>query len=213
MSQGLLYEVQPGEGGGSTQQFLYWEAPPRGPTPLFLHIQFLTKKVPLSYWQIVPLSLDFLKVRCFSFPVPVVGPSAKVELSLSRSLLPQKHNKIYFSCFALVKILCSTCKSTLSHTNRGLFCKACATADLSKSTRPVTATVLHTHGNQKLAWDWNGSRNLGKTFVVQNKKKICWFKVETDALNEVKEQVSQRCLTRTWLLVVVWRSTRVLIPL
>ena len=38
-------------------------------------------------------------------------------------------------------------------------------------------------------------------------------KVETDALNEVKEQVSQGCLTRTWLLVVVWRSTRVLIPL
>ena len=33
------------------------------------------------------------------------------------------------------------------------------------------------------------------------------FKAETDALNEVKEQVSQGCLTRTWLLVVVWRST------
>ena len=32
-------------------------------------------------------------------------------------------------------------------------------------------------------------------------------------LNEVKEQVSQGCLTRTWLLVVVWRSTGVLIPL
>ena len=31
--------------------------------------------------------------------------------------------------------------------------------------------------------------------------------METDALNEVKEQVSQGCLTRTWLLVVVWRST------
>ena len=27
--------------------------------------------------------------------------------------------------------------------------------------------------------------------------------METDALNEVKEQVSQGCLTRTWLLVVV----------
>ena len=37
--------------------------------------------------------------------------------------------------------------------------------------------------------------------------------METDALNKVKEQVSQGCLTRTWLLVVVWRSTRVLIPL
>ena len=36
------------------------------------------------------LSLDFLKALRFSFPVPVVGPSAKVELSLSRSLLPQK---------------------------------------------------------------------------------------------------------------------------
>ena len=32
-------------------------------------------------------------------------------------------------------------------------------------------------------------------------------------MNEVKEQVSQGCVTRTWLLVVVWRSTRVLIPL
>ena len=30
--------------------------------------------------------LDFLKVLRFSFPVPVVGPSAKDELSLSRSL-------------------------------------------------------------------------------------------------------------------------------
>ena len=37
--------------------------------------------------------------------------------------------------------------------------------------------------------------------------------METDALNELKEQVSQGCLTRTWLLVVVWRSIRVLIPL
>ena len=35
--------------------------------------------------------------------------------------------------------------------------------------------------------------------------------METDALKEVKEKVSQGCLTRTWLLVVVWRSTRVLI--
>ena len=32
-------------------------------------------------------------------------------------------------------------------------------------------------------------------------------------LNEVKEQVSQGCLTRKWLLIVVWRSTGVLIPL
>ena len=37
--------------------------------------------------------------------------------------------------------------------------------------------------------------------------------MEIDARNEVKEHVSQGCLTRTWLLVVVWRSTRVLIPL
>ena len=50
MSQGLLYVVQPGErGGGVLEKFLYGEAPPRGPTPLFLHIQFFTKKVPLSY--------------------------------------------------------------------------------------------------------------------------------------------------------------------
>ena len=34
------------------------------------------------------LSLDFLKVLRFSFPVPVVGPSAK--LSFSHSFLPQK---------------------------------------------------------------------------------------------------------------------------
>ena len=33
--------------------------------------------------------------------------------------------------------------------------------------------------------------------------------METDALNEVNEQVSQGCLTRTWPLVIVWRSTRV----
>ena len=38
-------------------------------------------------------SLDFLKVIRFSFPVPVVDPSAKVELPLSPSLLPQKHKK------------------------------------------------------------------------------------------------------------------------
>ena len=39
-----------GEGGGGVlDKFLYGEAPPRGPTPLFLHIQFFTKKVPLSY--------------------------------------------------------------------------------------------------------------------------------------------------------------------
>ena len=69
MGQGLLYVVQPGGGGG------------------------VTKKVLLSYAfssQMVPLSLDFLKVVRFSFPVSVVGPSAKVELSLSRSLLQQK---------------------------------------------------------------------------------------------------------------------------
>ena len=34
----------------------------------------------------------------------------------------------------------------------------------------------------------------------------------TANLDEVKEQVSQGCLTRTWLLVIVWRSTCVLIP-
>ena len=53
---------------------------------LYSFIQFFTKTVPLSYtfsWQMVPLSLDFLKALRFSFPVPVVGPSAKVELSLA----------------------------------------------------------------------------------------------------------------------------------
>ena len=50
--------------------------------------------------------LDFLKVLRFSFPVPVVGPSAKDDLSLSRSLLPEKHKKKnYRSRFALVKKL------------------------------------------------------------------------------------------------------------
>ena len=55
------------------------------------------------------ITLDFIKVIRFSFPVPVVGPSAKVELSLSRWLLPQKTSwgaeniKIYRSRFALVK--------------------------------------------------------------------------------------------------------------
>ena len=33
------------------------------------------------FWSIV-IFLDFLKVLCFSFPVPVVGPSAKLALSL-----------------------------------------------------------------------------------------------------------------------------------
>ena len=42
---------------------------------------------------------DFLKDLRFSFPVPKVGP----ELSLSRSLLPQKTKKIYRSRFALAK--------------------------------------------------------------------------------------------------------------
>ena len=32
-------------------------------------------------------------------------------------------------------------------------------------------------------------------------------------LNEVKEKVSQGCLTRTWLIVVVWRKTCAFIPL
>ena len=32
--------------------------------------------------------------------------------------------------------------------------------------------------------------------------------METDALNEVKEKVSQGYLARKWLLVVVWCSTR-----
>ena len=32
--------------------------------------------------------------------------------------------------------------------------------------------------------------------------------METNALIEVKEKVSQGYLTRTWLLVVVWCSTR-----
>ena len=31
--------------------------------------------------------------------------------------------------------------------------------------------------------------------------------METDALKELKEQVSQGCLTRIWLLFVIWRST------
>ena len=38
-----------GRGGGVLDKCLYGEAPPRGPTPLFLHIQFFTKNVPLSY--------------------------------------------------------------------------------------------------------------------------------------------------------------------
>ena len=37
--------------------------------------------------------------------------------------------------------------------------------------------------------------------------------MEAGALKEVKEKVSQGCLTPTWLIVVVWRSTCVLIPL
>ena len=37
--------------------------------------------------------------------------------------------------------------------------------------------------------------------------------VETDVLNEVKEKVSQGCLTRTRLIVVVWCLTCLLIPL
>ena len=41
----------------------------------------------------VQFLLDFLKALRFSFPVPVVGPRAKAELSLSRSLLPQKTKK------------------------------------------------------------------------------------------------------------------------
>lgn len=38
-----------GGAAGVLDKFLYGEAPPRSPTPLFLHIQFFTKKVPLSY--------------------------------------------------------------------------------------------------------------------------------------------------------------------
>ena len=36
------------------------------------------------FWSIV-ISLDFVKVLRFSFPVPVVGPSAKLALSLAFS--------------------------------------------------------------------------------------------------------------------------------
>ena len=87
MSQGLLSVVQPGEGRGvSTRQiFIRGGSAPRSNSFIPLY-SFFTKTVPLSYtfsWQMVPLSLDFLKALRFSFPVPVVGPSAKVELSLA----------------------------------------------------------------------------------------------------------------------------------
>ena len=48
-------------------------------------------------------TIDFLEALRFSFPVPVVGPRARDELSLSCSLLPLKRLKIYRSRFALVK--------------------------------------------------------------------------------------------------------------
>ena len=82
--------------------------------------------------------------------------------------------------------------------------------DLIKSTWPVTATVVHSHRNQILHFESlleiqmvagtcerPSSSKRSKDLVIYRKWRLMrWTKL--------KRTVSQGCLTRTWLIVVVW---------